>query len=158
MTWYRLVVPTLASGFLLVAAAMGPGASTALNGLARLEVYHFSSEVTGTEFQEVFIVTATRPAAGIAMADVQWLRDGEPLTVTWDQNDGRISVGDRFWFVQEAFDQKQTLTARLAGRQILECRYGGGAGLPVLPSEWIAMGQPEQIRCLQQGDDFAAHH
>ena len=150
-----------AAAFLLGAAGaaggegLGPAAAAPEEtaGAATFQVYHYASEVEGNAFREVFLVHAVSPLLRVAAADVELRVNGEPRAVDWEDGDGRLSVADRFSFVQEAFDEKQVLTGHVGGRQVMECRFGGGAGLPISPDEWRDLGMPEQVRCLQLTDD-----
>lgn len=116
-------------------------------------VYHYASDLAGTAFREVFLVHDVSLDPAVPTTALELRRNGEPFTVLWDDADGVLSVEDRFSFVQEAFDEKQVLTAHYGGKQVMECRYGGGAGLPIHPDEWRQMGMPERVRCLELSDD-----
>jgi hypothetical protein len=117
------------------------------------EVYHYDSQVQGRQFREVFLVHALSPGWTVATVEVVIERDGKPLEVVWEDQDGLLGLEDRFWFDAEAFDAKSRLTGVVAGVTVMECRFGGGAGVSIHPDEWRAMGMPEEVRCLQRTDD-----
>jgi hypothetical protein len=150
------VVSALAAAFLVAAAVGGEprpsGGGAAAAPAAGFEVYHFASDVEGYAFREVFLVHEVR-GLDVAVGEVDLRVNGEPLGVAWEDLDGRLSVGDRFSFVQEAFDAKQVLTGHVGGRQAMECLFGGGAGISITPDEWREMGLGDQVRCLQLTDD-----
>lgn len=155
------VAAALSAAFLLAAAVGGAprpaagGAGAAASAAAAgpgFQVYHFGSDVEGVAFREVFLVHEVR-GLEVAASAVELRINGEPLAAGWEDADGRLSAGDRLSFVQEAFDAKQVLTGHVAGRQVMECLFGGGAGLSITPDEWRAMGLPEQVRCLALEDD-----
>jgi sulfur carrier protein ThiS len=154
------VAAALAAAF-LAAAAVGlprPGAADGAAPAAAsapqpgFRVYHFASDVEGTAFRETFLVHEVT-ALDVASADVALAVNGKPVDAAWQDADGRLGAGDRLSFVQEAFDQKEVLTGSVGGVQVMECLFGGGAGLSITPEEWRAMGQPEQVDCLHLLDD-----
>lgn len=120
-----------------------------------IDVFHMTSDIEGTAFREVFVVTGVYNAGynGFSSRHVDIHVDGNPVVVSWADPDGLVSVNDTFSFVQEAFDQKQILSVHWAGQEIGSCRFGGGAALGLHPDEWLELGMPEQIRCLQLTDD-----
>lgn len=120
---------------------------------SRFEVYHFASLAEGTAFREVFLVHNVGPGFNVPASQIEIRRNGEPLAVTWESAGPTLADDDRFWFVDEAFDTKMVLTAHWAGLEVMECAYGGAAGISIHPDEWRAMGMPEEVRCLQQLDD-----
>jgi hypothetical protein len=112
--------------------------------------FHYRSDLAAPErgFREVFLVESVDPGFAVRTADVEVREDGKVRSVSWEDADGWLGAGDRLSFVEEPTDQLHVLTAHVAGAQVMECRFGGGAGMGFTPDEWRAMGQPEQVRCL----------
>jgi len=119
----------------------------------RFEVFHFGSIAEGTAFREVFLVHSVDPGFAVPASQLEVRRNGQPLAVTWESAGKTLGADDRFWFVDEAFDTKMVLTAHWAGLKVMECAYGGGAGIAIHPDEWRSMGMPEEVRCLKNLDD-----
>jgi hypothetical protein len=144
-----LVAATVA-GAAAVGSSPAPPAAPPAPGF---KVFHHGSIATGNDFREVFLVTEVSPAAALAVAELEIRRDGVPLAVDWVANGTHLRVEDSFSFVQEAFDQKQVLTAHWRGLQVMECRYGGAAGDRIHPDWYRENGMAEKVRCLQLTDD-----
>lgn len=99
-------------------------------------VFHMDSVTAGEVFDEHFVVLDAQ--GRIDWDDVEFRVDGEPVHVQW------IEPGQRFVFTDEAFDRLRFLSA--PGMD--DCAFGGGAAFGLSPDEWIEVGHPEQIRCL----------
>lgn len=147
----------LAVSALLLAGRLVPpeaeGTTADAAAAAGFQVYHYASEVEGSAFREVFLVHDVSLDFKASTSDLEIRINGAPLGVAWEDPDGLLSLDDRFAFVQEAFDEKQVLTAHYAGRQVMECLFGGGAGISIHPDQWRQMGLPQEVRCLQLTDD-----
>lgn len=117
-------------------------------------VFHYRSDLAEGRpgLREVFLVEALDPGFQARSADVELREDGVARPVDWVDDDGWVSVDDRFSFVDEPFDKQRMLTAHVQGAQVMECRFAGGAGMGFTPDEWRAMGQPEIVACLPELD------
>ena len=138
------------------AALVAPAPAQPAAAPPGFQVYHYGSHAEGSSFREVFLVHQVDAGFAVPHAQVEVRRNGEPLAVAWQAAGPTVTVGDSFAFVQEAFDQKQVLTARVAGAEVMACAYGGGAGVSIHPDEWRAMGLEEEVRCLLSADSDIA--
>lgn len=133
----------------VLGALLVPSPAAGPTGAAEgFQVYHYGSQVEGRAFREVFLVHQVDPGFAAPHGEVEVRRNGEPIAVEWVAQGAQVAAGDTFSFVQEAFDQKEMLTAHVGGALVMECAYGGGAGISIHPDEWRAMGLGHEVRCL----------
>lgn len=149
----HVVALALVAATVAGAAAVGSSPNVPAAPVPGFSVYHYGDVPEGNAFREFFLVTEVSPAAGLPVAELEIRRDGTPLAVEWAANGTYLRVDDSFSFVQEAFDEKQVLTAHWRGLQVMECRFGGGAGISIHPDWYRENGREEEIRCLRLTDD-----
>lgn len=149
----HIVALALVAATVAGAAAVGSSPSVPAAPAPGFSVYHYGSIAEGNAFREVFLVTEVTPGPALPVAELEIRRDGTPLAVDWTANGTHVRLDDTFSFVQEAFDQKQVLTAHWRGQKVMECRYGGGAGISMTPAQWAEAGAADEAKCLELTDD-----
>lgn len=173
MTGFRYALAAVAIAGLVAATAIplakvgqepgGPeDAAASRPAVPGFQAFHYRSDLAPQGLREVFIVDTVDAGVVIRTADVELRKDGAPKAVEWQDADenGIVSPGDLFSFVEEPFDSQHILSAHVGDAQLMTCRYAGGAGMGFTPTEWRQMGQPEQVGCLPEMDinnDLAGH-